>query len=102
MPWVYIPILPGLHDKLIEIIRCLVHMNHPKCCLLFQMVLHYKTGQKFPPHCPRPPPIQCHHHWRCLIPPITEQLVESFGAHACYASLDLFIAYDQWVVHPEL
>jgi hypothetical protein len=35
------------------------------------------------------------------VPPITEQLVESFGAHACYASLDLFVAYDQRVVHPE-
>jgi hypothetical protein len=33
--------------------------------------------------------------------PITEQLVESFGAHACYASLDLFVAYDQHIVHPE-
>jgi hypothetical protein len=30
-----------------------------------------------------------------------EQLVELFGAHACYASLDLFVAYDQRVVHPE-
>jgi hypothetical protein len=35
------------------------------------------------------------------IPPITEQLVESFGACACYASLDLFVAYNQRVVHPE-
>jgi hypothetical protein len=30
-----------------------------------------------------------------------EQLVESFGACACYASLDLFVAYDQRIVHPE-
>jgi hypothetical protein len=30
-----------------------------------------------------------------------EQLVELFGAHACYASLNLFVAYDQWVVHLE-
>jgi hypothetical protein len=33
--------------------------------------------------------------------PIMEQLVELFGACACYASLDLFVAYDQQVVHPE-
>jgi hypothetical protein len=35
------------------------------------------------------------------IPPITELLVELFGACACYASLDLFVAYDQSVVYPE-
>jgi hypothetical protein len=33
--------------------------------------------------------------------PITEQLVELFGAHACYASINLFVTYDQRVVHPE-
>jgi hypothetical protein len=28
-------------------------------------------------------------------------LVESFGARACYASLDLFVTYNQRVVYPE-
>ena len=28
-------------------------------------------------------------------PPYTEQLVESFGGHTCYATLDLFVAFDQ-------
>jgi hypothetical protein len=31
-----------------------------------------------------------------------EQLVELFGARACYASLNLFVAYNQRVVHSEL
>jgi hypothetical protein len=34
--------------------------------------------------------------------PITEQSVELFRARTYYASLDLFVAYDQRVVHPEL
>jgi hypothetical protein len=105
-PWVYknIPILPGLHDKLVKIIcdkivsgayepsnatcrsrwfcvikwdgssLCIVHDLHP-----FNTITIGDTS----------------------IPPITEQLVESFGACACYASLDLFVTYDQRVVHPE-
>lgn len=29
------------------------------------------------------------------VPPYTEQLAESFGGRACYAALDLFVAFDQ-------
>jgi hypothetical protein len=35
------------------------------------------------------------------VPPMTEQLAESFGGHACYGSLDLFVSFDQRLVHPD-
>jgi hypothetical protein len=104
MPWVYknIPIPSGLYDELVKIIcdkivsgayelsnaayrsrwfrvikqhgssLCIIHDLHP-----FNAVTIGDAS----------------------IPPITEQLVELFRAHACYASLNLFVAYDQWVVH---
>jgi hypothetical protein len=106
MPWVYknIPILPGLHDEFIKII----------CDKIVSGV--YKPSNA-----------AYRSRWFCVIkrdgsslrvihdlypfntitigdasiPPIMEQLVESFGAHAYYASLDLFVAYDQCIVHPE-
>jgi hypothetical protein len=106
MPWVYkdIPILPGLHDKLVKIIR-----------------------DKIVSGAYEPSNTTYHSRWLCIIkwdgtslhivhdlcpfnavtigdasiPPIMEQLVELFEACACYASLNLFVAYDQRVVHPE-
>jgi hypothetical protein len=105
-PWVYknIPIPPGLHDELVKIIHdkiasgayepsnttyrsrwfCIIkrdgrslHVVHDLC--LFNAVTIGDAS----------------------VPPIMEQLVELFGARACYASLNLFVAYDQRVVHPE-
>jgi hypothetical protein len=35
------------------------------------------------------------------VPPMTEQLAESFGGHSCYSSLDLFVLFDQHLVHPD-
>jgi hypothetical protein len=35
------------------------------------------------------------------VPPMTEQLAESFGGHSCYGSLDLFVSFDQRLVHPD-
>jgi hypothetical protein len=106
-PWVYknIPILPGLHDKLIKIVRdkivsgayepsnaayrsrwfCVIKRNGSSLRVVHD--LH---------------PFNTITIGDVSIPPITEQLVESFGARACYANLDLFVAYDQGVVHPVL
>jgi hypothetical protein len=105
-PWVYknIPIPPGVHDELVKII-------HDKIA----------SGAYEPSNA------AYHSRWFCVIkrdgsslrvihdlrpfntitigdvsiPPIMEQLVDLFGARACYASLDLFVAYNQRVVHPE-
>jgi hypothetical protein len=106
-PWVYknIPIPPGLHDELVKIIRdkiasgayelsntayrsrwfCVIKRDGSSLCVVhdFRPFNAVTIGD-------------------ASVPPITEQLVESFGARACYASLDLFVAYDQRVVHPEL
>jgi hypothetical protein len=106
-PWVYknIPILPGLHDELVKIIRdkiasgaykpsntayrsrwfCVIKWDGSSLCVVHDLR-----------------PFNAITIGDASIPPITEQLVESFGARACYTSLDLFVAYDQRVVHPEL
>jgi hypothetical protein len=34
------------------------------------------------------------------LPPLTEHLAEAFGGHSCYASFDLFVSFDQRLVHP--
>jgi hypothetical protein len=62
------------------------------------MVLHHKMGWKFHDLCQ----FNAITIGDASVLPITGQLVELFGACACYASLDLFVAYDQQVVHPEL
>jgi hypothetical protein len=107
MPWVYknIPIPPGLHDELVKIIHdkiasgayepsnaayrsrwfCIINQDGSSLCIVHD--LH---------------PFNTVTIGDASIPPITEQLVELFGARACYASLNLFVAYDQHVVHPEL
>jgi hypothetical protein len=107
MPWVYknIPILPGLHNNLIKIIRdkivsgayepsniayhsrwfCVIKRDGSSLCIVHDLC-----------------PFNAITIRDASIPPTMEQLVESFGARACYASLDLFVAYDQQVVHPEL
>jgi hypothetical protein len=106
MPWVYnnIPIPPGLHDELVKIIRdkivfgayepsnaayrsrwfCVIKRDGSSLCVVHDLRLFNAVtiGD-------------------ASVLPIMEQLVESFGAHACYASLNLFVAYDQRVVHPE-
>jgi hypothetical protein len=106
MPWVYknIPIPPGLHDELVKIIRDKIASgvyepsNAAYCSRWFCVIK--RDGSSL-----------CVVHNLCpfntitisdaSIPPIMEQLVELFGAHACYASLNLFVAYNQRVVHPE-
>ena len=35
------------------------------------------------------------------VPPMTEQLAKSFGGHSCYGTLDLFVSFDQRLVHPD-
>jgi hypothetical protein len=99
-PWVYknIPIPPGLHDKLIKIIRdkiasgayepsnaayrfrwfCVIKRDGSSLCVVHDLR-----------------PFNAVTIGDASIPPITEQLVELFGARACYASLDLFVTYDQ-------
>jgi hypothetical protein len=105
-PWVYrnIPIPPGLHDELVKIV-----------CDKIASGAYELSNAAY------------HSRWFCIIKcdgsslhvihdlcpfnaitirdvsilPIMEQLVESSGTCACYASLNLFIAYDQRIVHPE-
>jgi hypothetical protein len=100
MPWVYknIPIPPGLHDKLIKIICdkiassayelsnatyhsrwfCVIKQDGSSLCIIHDLC-----------------PFNAITIRDTSVPPITEQLVESFGAHTCYTSLNLFVAYDQ-------
>jgi hypothetical protein len=106
MPWVYknIPLLPGLHNELIKIVcdkrasGVYELSNTTYRSRWFCMIKHDGSS------------LHVVHDLRLFntisigdvsVPPIMEQLVESFGACACYASLDLFVAYDQHVVHPE-
>jgi hypothetical protein len=99
MPWVYknIPIPPGLHDELIKIISdkivsgayepsnaaycsrwfCVIKQDGSSLCIVHNLC-----------------PFNAVTIGDASILPITEQLVESFGAHACYASFDLFVVYD--------
>jgi hypothetical protein len=106
MPWVYknIPILPGLHDELVKIICDKITSSAYE---LSNTAYHSKW------FCV----IKCDGSSLCVVHdlcpfnavtigdvsalPIMEQLVESFRACACYTSLDLFVAYDQCIVHPE-
>jgi hypothetical protein len=85
-PWVYknIPILPGLHNELIKSWFCII--KHDGSSLHVVYDLH---------------PFNAITIGDVSVLPITEQLVESFRAYVCYASLDLFVAYDQCIVHPE-
>jgi hypothetical protein len=105
-PWVYknIPIPSGLHNKPVKIICdkivsgayelsnatyrsrwfCVIKQDEISLCIVHNLC-----------------PFNAITIGDASIPPITEQLVELFGACACYASLDLFVAYDQRVVHPE-
>ena len=105
-PWVYrnIPIPPGIHDEVVKIIRdkiasgvyeplnsayrsgwfCVIKHDGTSLCIVhdlrpYNMITIGDTA----------------------VPPITEQLIELFGARACYASLDLFITYDQRILHPD-
>jgi hypothetical protein len=107
MPWVYknIPILPGLHNKLVKIIcdKIVSGAYEPSNAAYrsrwFCVIKGDGSSLRI---------IHDLHPFNAItigdasIPPVTEQLVELFGACACYASLDLFVAYDQRVVHPEL
>jgi hypothetical protein len=104
MPWVYknIPIPPGLHNELVKIICDKSGAYEPSnaayhsrwFCIIKQdgsslRVIHDLR------------PFNAVTIGDASVPPIMEQLVELFGAHACYASLDLFVTYDQCIVHPE-
>jgi hypothetical protein len=103
-PWVYknIPIPPRLHDELVKIICDKIvsgayepsnaaHRSRWFCVIKWD-------GSSVHNLCP----FNTITIGDASVPPIMEQLVELFGARACYASLNLFIAYDQRVVHPEL
>jgi hypothetical protein len=106
MPWVYknIPIPPGLHNELIKIIcdKIVSGAYEPSntayrsrwFCIIKQDGSSLRVVHDL---CP----FNAVTIGDASIPPIMEQLVESFGAHACYASLNLFVAYDQHIVHPE-
>ena len=105
-PWVYknIPIPPGLHNKLVKIVRNKIAAgayepsNAAYRSQWFCVIKHDGSS------------LQVVHDLRpfnavtigdASVPPISEQLVESCGARACYASLNLYIAYDQLLVHPD-
>jgi hypothetical protein len=105
-PWVYknIPIPPGPHDKLVKIIcdKIVSGVYEPSnaayrsrwFCVIQQdgSSLHVVHDLRL---------FNAVTIGDASVPPITEELVELFGACACYASLDLFVAYDQRIVHPE-
>jgi hypothetical protein len=105
-PWVYknIPIPPGLHKELVKIIHDKIvsgayEPSNATYCSRWFCVIKRDGSSLHIVHdlCP----FNAITIGDASIPPITEQLVESFGAHACYASLNLFVAYDQRIVHPE-
>jgi hypothetical protein len=106
MPWVYknIPIPPGLHDELVKIIcdKIVSGAYEPSNAAYrsrWFCVIRWDGSSLRIVHdlCP----FNAITIGDASVLPIMEQLVESFGACACYASLDLFVAYDQCVVHPE-
>ena len=105
-PWVYrnIPIPPGIHDEVVKIIRDKIASgvyepsNSAYRSRWFCVIKHDGTSLRIV-HDLRP--YNAITIGDAAVPPITEQLVESFGARACYASLDLFIAYDQRIMHPD-
>jgi hypothetical protein len=105
-PWVYknIPILPGLHNELVKIIRDKIvsgacEPSNPAYRSRWFCVIKRDGSSLRIVHDLRP--FNAVTIGDASVPPITEQLVESFKACACYASLDLFVAYNQRVVHPE-
>jgi hypothetical protein len=105
-PWVYknIPIPPGLHNELVKIIREKIasgayEPSNAAYCSRWFCVIKRDGSSLCVIHDLRP--FNTITIGDVSVPPIMEQLVESFGAHACYASLDLFVAYDQRIVHPE-
>jgi len=105
-PWVYknIPIPPGLHDELVKIIREKIASgayepsNAPYRSRWFCVIKRDGSSLRVV-HDLRP--FNAVTIGDVSVPPITEQLIESFGARSCYASLDLFGAYDQRLVHPD-
>jgi hypothetical protein len=106
-PWVYknLPILPGLHSELVEIIHDKIasgvyELSNAAYCSRWFCVIKQDGSSLHVIH--NLHPFNAITIGDVSIPPIMEQLVESFGAYTCYASLDLFVAYDQRVVHPEL
>ena len=104
VPWVLrnIPILPGIYDKVVEVIKHKI-----------------RTGVKF-----EASNLSYRSRWFCVLKkdgkslhlvhdlqplnavmirdsaliPMVEQYVESFGGHACYAMFDLFVGFDQWAL----
>jgi hypothetical protein len=107
MPWVYkdIPIPPGLHNELVKIIHDKIvsgvyELSNTTYRSRWFCVMKQDGSSLHIIHdlCP----FNAITIKDASIPPIMEQLVELFGAHACYASLDLFVAYGQRVVHSEL
>jgi hypothetical protein len=106
-PWVYknIPIPPGLHNELVKIIRDKIvsgayEPSNTAYHSRWFCVIKWDGSSLRVIHNLRP--FNAVTIGDASVPPIMEQLVELFGAHACYASLDMFVAYDQQVVHPEL
>jgi hypothetical protein len=98
-PWVYknIPIPLGLHDKLIKIIHDKIVSGAYKLSNAAYRSRWFcvikRDGSSFRiVHDLRP--FNAVTIGDASVLPIMEQLVESFGAHACYTSLDLFVAYD--------
>jgi hypothetical protein len=100
MPWVYknISIPPGLHNELVKTIRDKIvsgayELSNAAYCSRWFCVIKQDGSSLRIVHdlCP----FNAVTIRDASIQPIMEQLVESFGAHACYASLDLFVTYDQ-------
>lgn len=105
-PWVYrnIPIPPGLHDELVKIIRDKIASgayepsNAGYRSRWFCVIKRDGSSLRIV-HDLRP--FNAVTIGDASVPPVPDQVVESFGARSCYASLDLYVAYDQRVVHPD-
>lgn len=105
-PWVYknIPIPPGLHEELVRIVRDKIasgayEPSNAAYRSRWFCVIKRDGSSLRVVHDLRP--FNAVTIGDASVPPITEQLVESCGARACYGSLDLYVAYDQRVVHPD-
>jgi hypothetical protein len=95
------PIPPGLHDELVKIIRDKIvsgayEPSNAAYRSRWFCVIKCDRSSLHVVHDLRP--FNAITIGDVSVPPIMEQLVESFGARACYASLDLFVAYDQCIV----
>ena len=95
------PILPGIYDKVVEVIKHKIRTGIFEASNLSYhsrwFCVPKKDGKSLRLVHDLQPLNAITIRDSALIP-IVEQYTESFGGHACYAMFDLFVGFDQWVL----